>query len=97
MKKLTENLQIAAATLKAIGKHQDMMSHYDSAEDLGAFVEACIPKLVDKTISAEDMKELTLVFAPTCEWDNYVDGAELGEEIFQELLVLERELKRPAK
>lgn len=86
---LIQNLKTASSALIAIGEHQDMMSHYDSAADLGKFVARCIPEIENGTISKEDLKELTLVFAPTSEWDNYIDAIMLGEDIFQALLELE--------
>ena len=86
--KLISNLRIAIQKLKLLGKHQDLLSHYESAEDLAAFIEKQISLLTTGTISTPDLEELNLIFAPSSDWDDYVGDVDLGEDIFQDLKIL---------
>ena len=84
-KRLLKNLQTAVEKLRGLGKHHDVMSNYDSADGLAAFVDSQMTYLAKDEISEEALAELWRIFAPTSEWDDYIGDIDLGESIFQDL------------
>lgn len=76
--------------LKAIFERHSMYSKYESAEALAQFIASQIPLLESGNITKEGLAELWRIFAPTSEFDDYLDDVDLGNQIFEDLEKMRR-------
>jgi len=84
-------LRQAAHLWLALG-HLDIWDSDDYTDDLGTFCNEAAEKVAKNEISDAEKKRLYFLFAPTCEWDNSVGGADLGNKIFGCLDALYRDV-----
>lgn len=82
---LTTFLKQASQKLRALAHQQEMMLHFNSAEDLAIFIEAQITNIENEQLAHDDFEQLKIVFSPLCEWDALIDDVVLRSEIFEAL------------
>jgi hypothetical protein len=78
---LSRLLRLAADKLSAV--HGPIWSSYESGPELASFVLACAAAVERGHIQPAQRRELWMVFAPTCDWDDVVGDAELGNAVFE--------------
>ena len=74
-------LRLAADKLSAV--HGPIWSLYESGPELGSFVLGCAAAVERGDIQPAQRRELWMVFAPTCDWDDVVGNLELGNAVFE--------------
>jgi len=80
-KKLCCLLVAAAEKLAAV--RGPIWSSYDSGHDIANYVLECRNALEQGTITLAQKKELWGIFAPTCDWDDVVGDANMGNLVFE--------------
>jgi hypothetical protein len=73
-------LKIAADKFAA--RKGPIWSDYSSGEELAQVVRNCMDCIRAGTLDQKQKKQICLIFAPTCDWDDVVGDVELGNEIF---------------
>lgn len=59
-----------------------------SAEEFHQDLKARIVELENENEAV--LEDVWIWFAPTCQWDDFVGDAELGERIFQQIIALKK-------
>jgi len=80
--KLCGLLKEAVRLLDALGDAPIASTRYDSGPDIAQFIKPRIDEIEAGTISNDNKKELWIIFAPTCSWDDSVGDVNLGNAIF---------------
>ena len=73
---------LAVAADKFAARKGPIWSEYSSGEELAQTVRDCMDCIRGGTLEQNRKKQLWLIFAPTCDWDDVVGDAELGNQIF---------------
>ena len=84
-------LRQAAQSWLAMG-HQEIWDSEHFTDELGNFCNQAADKIETNAISDDEKKRLYFIFAPTCEWDDSVGEADLGNKIFGCLEALYRDV-----
>lgn len=84
---LSRSLELAESRLRAIGETRiSADSRYESATELANFIQATRERIAaGSRIRWRTRRELWLIFAPTCDWDDLVGDAELGTRVFESI------------
>jgi hypothetical protein len=85
-------LRQAAHSWIALG-HQEIWDSEHFTDELGIFCNQAADNLAINDISDDEKKKLYFIFAPTCEWDDSVGDADLGNKIFGYLEALYRDVE----
>jgi hypothetical protein len=73
---------LGTAARKLVGIRGSIWSSYDSGPHIAKFVLECKDGIEQGTIGLAEKRELWGIFAPTCDWDDVVGDADLGDRIF---------------
>jgi len=76
---------LATAAEKLAAVRGPIWSSYESGEAIAKFVLMCKARIDSGTIDLAEKRELWGLFAPTCDWDNIIDDAAFGQEIFDQV------------
>ena len=82
--RLTRDLGKAADYFRSWGDTTDLF-HDESGAEFADIVNRLAGKLQDGSINDDELKQLWLIFAPTCAWDDFRGEPDLGQGIFDML------------
>ncbi len=82
-------LGAAESELRALGD-KPVWSSYESGPAIADFIAHARSQIENDAITHAEKSELWGMFAPTCDWDDTVGDAQLGNDIFSILNVMYR-------
>ena len=85
---LIEDLQKAVEFLEQLAPPRILMSKHESSAGLAVFVKTQILEFKRETIEKLVVDELSIVFYPTCDWDDCRGDTKLGDSILKKLQAL---------
>lgn len=84
LEELCTLLAQGAARFEALGD-RPIASDFDTTGNIVQFIKEQIEEIRNGKMTLENGGKLWDIFAPTCEWDDYVHDSLLGEAIFMAL------------
>lgn len=86
-KQLLNALQQAEAKFRALGD-APIYSSYSSGPAIAKVLRASAQQLEIGHVDLATQRELWLIFAPTCDWDDVIGDVDLGNKIFALINIL---------